>query len=141
MRKRGLVKTVMFTLTCLALAAFSMWNARSPSLAEIKASDIYVIDGDTIDLKGERIRLTGYDTPETKYADCSVEKALGDKATARLRALISGAARIELAKAEHLDKYGRGLGQLYLDGEDAGEILIREDLARSYHRGARLPWC
>ena len=50
-----------------------------------------VVDGDTIWLKGEKIRLMGYDTPETTTAFCGgdTEKQLGYKATERLQELLT----------------------------------------------------
>jgi micrococcal nuclease len=107
----------------------------------ISASDIYVIDGDTIDIDGERYRLVGFDTPETYRAECESEKQRGDRATARLRELVASATEITLDVQQSRDKYGRFLGNLLTDGDDVGDILVREDLARRYTGGQRQLWC
>ena len=54
----------------------------------------YVIDGDTFRLaSGERVRIAGIDAPETqpRQAKCAQELAAGRAATARARALLTGA--------------------------------------------------
>ena len=117
------------------------WLSERPQPEILSASQIYVIDGDTIDVDGERYRLTGFDTPETYRAECESEKLRGDQATARLRALVRAATEISFAAQPSRDKYGRGLGSLSVDGQNVGDILIREDLARRYSGGQRSTWC
>lgn len=117
------------------------WLSEQPQPEMLSASQIYVIDGDTIDVDGERYRLTGFDTPETYRAECESEKLRGDQATARMRALVRAATEISFAAQPSRDKYGRGLGALWVDGEDVGAILIRDDLARRYFDGQRYSWC
>lgn len=108
----------------------------------IAAADTHVVDGDTIDAAGERWRLTGFDTPETRYARCAREWMLGMTAKRRLERMIAGAGRVEIAARNGKDKYQRRLGALLLDGEDAADILVREGLARPYSgRGKRESWC
>jgi endonuclease YncB( thermonuclease family) len=48
-----------------------------------------VVDGDTIWLQGEKIRIADIDAPETHQPRCSSEKALGDRATDRLQQLLN----------------------------------------------------
>ncbi|TQV69546.1 thermonuclease family protein [Aliiroseovarius halocynthiae] len=84
-------------------------------------------------------RLVGFDTPETKDPGCPGEKALGDKATARLRQIVKGA-DITMRHDGH-DKYGRELVRLSADGRDVGDTLIREGLALAYRGGGRVNWC
>lgn len=107
----------------------------------IRASAIRVVDGDTIEYGGLSIRLTGFDTPETYYADCAAEKARGDAATARLRQLIRGATTLQLFLRDERDRYGRGLGSLLVDSQNVGDVLISEGLARRYSGGRRQGWC
>lgn len=118
--------------------------APAPEIApqgSIRASAVRVIDGDTIEYGGLSIRLLGFDTPETYYADCADEKARGDAATARLRHLIRGAGTLKLSLRDERDRYGRGLGSLLVDGRDVGDVLISEGLARRYSGGHRRGWC
>lgn len=112
------------------------------ALVVIQAQEVRVVDGDTIKALGETWRLTGFDTPETRYARCAREWMLGIVAKHRLEALIAGAGRIEIAARSGRDKYRRRLGALMIDGEDAADIMVREGLARPYNgRGKRQGWC
>lgn len=107
----------------------------------VKSSDIYVIDGDTIDVDGQRYRLVGYDTPETYRAQCESERERGDAATARLRALVSAVPEVTLQIQDGKDKYQRGLATLLINNLDVGSLLISEGLARRYLSGKRQSWC
>jgi endonuclease YncB( thermonuclease family) len=127
-------------LFVLVLGAMYLLSEQKPPQI-IAAGNIYVVDGDTIDIDGARFRLTGFDTPETYRAKCDAERARGDAATERLRALIATAQAITFEENGARDKYGRGLGQLYVDDRDVGRVLISEGLARVYTRGQRQNWC
>ncbi|WP_184566897.1 thermonuclease family protein [Sulfitobacter undariae] len=107
----------------------------------IRAQDIRVVDGDTIALGAHNIRLMGFDTPETYRAKCTFERNRGDAATKRLRNLVNGANTLDVRLTGRRDKFGRGLGGLYVDGRDVGALLIEEGLARPYHGGTRQGWC
>ncbi|ETX12730.1 hypothetical protein OCH239_17440 [Roseivivax halodurans JCM 10272] len=107
----------------------------------VTAAALRVIDGDTVEFQGLNYRLTGYDTPEVRNAACEIEKALGNRATARLQAMIDAASSMELRVKAGRDRYGRGLGSLLVDGQDVGDVLIAESLARRYHGGQRSGWC
>ena len=48
-----------------------------------------VVDGDTIWYQGTKIRLVGFDTPETSRPGCAREARLGKQATQRLQALLN----------------------------------------------------
>jgi len=109
--------------------------------ATIPGDLVYMIDGDTAEIQGERYRLTGYDTPETYRASCAEEKALGDLATARARELISTAAEVEIREQGKSDKFGRRLAELSVPEGDLGAILISEGLAVPYYGGKRIDWC
>ncbi len=129
--------------TILGLIAFALlvYIITEPPREAVRASSIYVIDGDTVDIDGERYRLTGFDTPETKRAECNREKALGDRATARLRELIQIRRPIELIEAKGRDKFGRRLAKLFVAHENVGDILVAEGLAREFKSGQRQGWC
>ena len=99
-----------------------------------------VVDGDTIWLKGEKIRLQGYDTPETTTNICggNREIRLGKKATRRLVAIMN-AGNLSIARNGY-DRYGRTLAVLYSNGKSVGDILIEEGLARRWPDGREF-WC
>jgi endonuclease YncB( thermonuclease family) len=86
-------------------------------------------------------RLVNIDTPETgSRARCPAERTLGDRATNAARALIAQARRLELNPTGRIDRYGRTIAFVVIDGHDMGETLIAEGLARPW-RGRREPWC
>lgn len=99
-----------------------------------------VVDGDTIWLEGTKVRIADIDTPETHEPRCASEKALGDKATRRLQALLNSGAITTLSIDRDEDRYGRKLRLVMVDGASVGEMLVREGLARPY-AGGRRPWC
>jgi endonuclease YncB( thermonuclease family) len=99
-----------------------------------------VVDGDTIWLNGENIRLADIDTPETHEAKCASEQALGDQATQRLRELLnSGPVNVSSIDRD-TDRYGRKLRIVAVGGVSVGETLVGEGLARWY-AGGRRSWC
>jgi endonuclease YncB( thermonuclease family) len=123
--------------------------AGTPGTEAIRASFGYchtgggtncVVDGDTIWLGGEKIRVADIDAPETHPSRCSEEARLGEAATQRLRQLLNNGA-ITLAPIDRdVDRYGRKLRIVLVDGRSVGDRLVDEGLARPYGRGGR-PWC
>jgi endonuclease YncB( thermonuclease family) len=99
-----------------------------------------VVDGDTIWLEGQNLRLQSYDTPEPYTDICggAAEVALAKQASARLLQLLNGNAfSVETAGT---DRYGRILATVRVGGRDVGDILIAEGLARSWPDGDEW-WC
>lgn len=128
------------------------------SRSNITFADFTITDGDTIRIKGERkgTRLVGFNTPESIEPGCAAERALGLKAKARLRQLVSkGRLSLERVRCacrpgtEGTDacNYGRSCGILRVDDRDVGDILISEGLAVAFVCGATRcpptpkPWC
>lgn len=99
-----------------------------------------VVDGDTFRQNGQRIRIADIDAPEVRDFKCSSEKQLGDRATLRLRELLS-AGPFELTPIDRdEDVYGRKLRVVIRDGKSLGEQLVDEGLARRW-TGSRRSWC
>jgi endonuclease YncB( thermonuclease family) len=117
---------------------------------------IDVIDGDTVRQQGFTYRLVGFDTPERgDRARCDDERQRAEKATQRLRSLISTGnprlTRVACAcrpgqEGTRNCNYGRLCGSLSIGGRDVGTILIGEGLAHPYVCSAtncpkRRQWC
>jgi endonuclease YncB( thermonuclease family) len=59
----------------------------------------------------------------------------------RLKRLLAGK-KVDLIADRQIDRYGRQLGHLRVDGRDMGDILIREGLCVPYSgRTKRRDWC
>lgn len=100
-----------------------------------------VIDGDTIEVNGERIRMLDFDTPEISEPKCASEYAKGQEAKFRLLELLnSGTVQIRSSGARDSDKYGRKLRLVLVDGRSVGDTLIAEGLAWPWE-GRRHAWC
>jgi micrococcal nuclease len=102
----------------------------------------HAIDGDTIDVSGERIRILNIDTPEIHHAHCDAERRLGLVARERMTVLLaSGALTLKRGDGHRMkDRHGRTLARVFVDGKDVGGILIAENLARPWE-GKRRSWC
>lgn len=94
-----------------------------------------VVDGDTIILSnGERVRLIGVDTPETKHPRKPVEY-YGKEASAFTKGMVEGKyVRLEYDWQER-DKYGRLLAYVYLlDGTFLNAEIIKQGYGHAFTR-------
>ena len=99
-----------------------------------------VVDGDTIWLDGQKIRVADIDAPETHPPRCALESDLGTRATHRLQELVNAGPFAVTAVDRDTDKYGRKLRVLTRGGQSLGDVLVSEGLARTW-TGKREPWC
>jgi endonuclease YncB( thermonuclease family) len=91
-----------------------------------------VVDGDTVWIRREKIRIADIDAPEMN-GTCRAERVLARRSRDRLVELLSeGPVRIERQGA---DRYGRTLARL----GNVGDRLVAEGLARRW--GDRRGWC
>ena len=94
-----------------------------------------VIDGDTIHMGEERIRLHGIDAPEQAQS-CQDENGhawrCGKAATAALREFIDGS-NVECEQRD-IDRYGRIVAVCYKDGTDINAWMVRNGWAVAYTR-------
>lgn len=101
-----------------------------------------VVDGDTIWLRGRKIRLADINAPETHQARCDHELRLGELATDRLVTLLN-AGPFTLSRDDperNRDRYGRLLRVVSRGGTSLGAALEKEGLAEHWH-GWRRDWC
>lgn len=102
---------------------------------------VCVVDGDTIEHHGWRVRLADINTPEIGGAQCARERMLGLQAKQRLIALMNeGPFELVRRGARDEDIYGRKLRVLERDGASLGDTLVAEGLAHPW-RGYRQSWC
>jgi len=99
-----------------------------------------VVDGDTLWLAGEKIRLEDIDAPEISEPKCASEQALGERAKLRLLELVNSVPVTLVMNGRDRDRYGRELRIVMVNGRSVGDELVREGLARKWD-GARHPWC
>ena len=109
----------------------------SAQLDPISARVERVIDGDTIHVRfeGKRytVRLIGVDTPETKHPTKAVQY-FGREASAFTKAALEGKT-VMLQKdrtGDTVDRYGRWLRYVLLDGDNFNARLIRDGYAHAY---------
>ena len=109
----------------------------SVQLDPISARVERVIDGDTIQVRFEgksyTVRLIGVDTPETKHPTKAVQY-FGREASAFTKAALEGKT-VLLQKdrtGDTVDRYGRWLRYVLLDGDNFNARLIREGYAHAY---------
>ena len=117
------------TRTALLLAAVLV--ATPAHAASVTIRSCY--DGDTCrSTKGERIRLACIDAPERGKA--------GDfAATSTLRQMVQGR-QVGIRRITR-DRYGRSIAELYVDGTNVGQELVRQGYAWIYGRYAyQCPW-
>jgi endonuclease YncB( thermonuclease family) len=100
------------------------------ALPDDMAGRASVIDGDTLEIHGTRIRLWGIDAPESSQlcrGDDSLPYRCGAKAANDLDAFIAG--RPVNCLPVSLDRYGRTVATCLVGGVDIGEWLVRNGLA------------
>jgi len=132
----------MKRLLAAALILFSLVAPASAAQFQMCGRDRYtcVVDGDTIWLNGQNLRLQNYDTPEPYNDICGgqAEVALAKRASARLLELLNSYPfTVETGRK---DRYGRVLATIRINGRDVGDILISEGLARRWPDGHEF-WC
>lgn len=131
-RKRRFGRGALAFFGLVLLFAWRYWAeplARVPLNSGAMVVVERVVDGDTLLLaNGERVRLLGVNTPETKHPSKPVEP-FGEEASAFTRAMVEGrTVRLELDR-ERRDAYGRILAYVYIDQRFLNEELIRAGLS------------
>ena len=113
--------------------AIALCLLATPALADV-TGPARVIDGDTLEIQGQRIRLHGIDAPESRqlcYLDGKPWQCGKDAANA----LADKIAR-QPVTCEDLgrDRYERIIARCTVAGEDIESWMVREGLALAYRR-------
>ena len=116
----------MLRLSYLALAMSALATSGHAQTMEGVA---VVVDGDTIEMTGTRIRLVGIDAPEAKQS-CQKDGsdwACGEEATGSLSSIIDGKPIVCVAQA--IDVYGRTIARCRNRIFDLGQEQLRRGMA------------
>lgn len=141
--RRGKRMTILVVLVSLAVAALQYFfrtagiqksnDPRCGGVAACFAGPVTrIVDGDTLDVSGQRIRLVLVDAPEraTRF---------GPAATEYLRAHcpLGSTALVDQDDLQMTDRYGRMLAVVWCGETRVNEAIIRAGHARLYRRFCR----
>lgn len=105
-----------------------------PALAE-SAGRASVIDGDTIDIHGQRIRLHGIDAPEKGQPCFDADQQpyrCGHTAAMALDAFIAGSP--VTCEERDVDRYGRTVARCSVRGQSINAWMVRQGYAMAYRK-------
>lgn len=118
-----------------AAVAFLLLCLPDRALATDLTGQASIVDGDTLEIHGTRIRLWGIDAPESSQL-CRGEDSLpyrcGAKAANELDRFIAG--RAVSCEQKSRDVYGRTVATCSAGGADLGDWLVRGGLAFDWPR-------
>lgn len=120
------------SLLLFGAIALAIWSPSGPPVSTISGT-VHIIDGDTLEMQGERVRILDIDAPETRQTckrSDGVAVPCGQVATAALAGLI-GTRSVTCDLFEH-DRYGRWLGRCSVGGDDVANWLALHGLAIPY---------
>ena len=103
--------------------------------AETLTGTASVIDADTIEIHGQRIRLEGIDAPESGqhcYHSNGTAWRCGQQASLAIANVIGR--RSVACRINSVDHYGRGLGTCYLGQTDLNGLIVNQGWALAYTR-------
>ncbi len=131
-----------FVLSTSAWAGWVYGNMKVSRFKRIYDGDTFYVDIDEwprIIGKNMPVRVKGIDAPEID-GKCDKEIFLARKATARLEKILLNAKTIELRRIER-GKYFRILAEVYVDGQNVADLMLKSGFVRPYRGGKRKPWC
>jgi endonuclease YncB( thermonuclease family) len=120
----------MLRLALTIIAVFACWSSDAANLTG-RAS---IIDGDTVEIHGQRIRLFGIDAPESRQT-CEAGGQIyrcGQQAALALADRI-GQQTVACDKRD-VDRYGRIVAVCRAGGEDVNAWMVRQGWALAYRR-------
>lgn len=128
-------RTVALALAGSVVSGPSDARGPAPSLRAMVAGEARVIDGDTIEIAGVRIRLEGIDAPETGQT-CSkadgTSWSCGNAAAAALERMVRG--QTVSCDGTGLDKYGRTLAVCFVAEHEINADLVAQGHAWAFVR-------
>lgn len=112
----------------------TFWSGASSAQAEEYVGRASVVDGDTLDIVGKRIRLWGIDAPESSQLCMRDEKTWQCGRDAALALADWLGARTVRCVARTTDRYGRSVSLCRVDGEDISAWLVSNGWALAFRR-------
>ena len=96
---------------------------------------VVVIDGDTFDVNGTRVRLFGVDAVETDQT-CVTEQGVTWLCGAWVTSVVTKRYQDKKAQCRTLDidRHERVVARCYVDGKDVAQQLVQDGLAFAYRR-------
>jgi endonuclease YncB( thermonuclease family) len=125
----------------------AIWPQSWPSVAQSSSAAVSspgqhvgiasVIDGDTIEIHGRRIRLDGIDAPESSQlcARGGVKERCGQAAALHLADMIGR--QTVRCETHDVDRYGRDIATCWLGGKNLNEAMVAAGQAVAYRRYSR----
>ena len=141
-------KALVFQMIILISFAFNA-SAAERLYGDAQISKVIkVYDGDTFyadidgwpDIVGDRIgiRIAGIDTPEIR-TKCESEKQLARTARRLAENLLKHAEIIEIRNIRR-GKYFRIVADVFIDGQNLADLMIKNGLAKPYDGGHKHSW-
>lgn len=141
LKKETIMKTLLIILLIFPLNLLAKENIR---IIRAVDADTFIVSAPFLPeplKKQHPLRLSNVDTPNVKrWANCDKEFKKGEEAKAFVENAIKTSKK-QFVKIVGYDKYGRFLGQIYLDGKSLSDSLIEKKLARPYYGGKKPSWC
>lgn len=118
------------------IATLGLLSSAPLSAAELIGT-AKVIDGDTLEIQGQRIRLHGIDAPESRQYCLArnTEYPCGAMATSWVTGLTFG--HETRCEGDKKGRYGRLLGVCFIDGKNLNSEIVRAGWALAYTRYSR----
>lgn len=134
--RRGVRKVVLFVMAPLLMIAALFGNDSTQQVSSLNdlVGRASVIDGDTIEIRGKRIRLWGIDAPEGRqrcFRDGKPWRC--GRSSANALAGFLGARTVECAHRD-TDRYGRMVAVCKVGDKDVGSWLVRNGWALDFTR-------
>ncbi len=151
-RRRATVRQItMFVIVfILTVVGGLIWTSGFRPLAwfdrqrsQPLTDNVRVVDGDTLRVDGERIRIASIDTPEMPpNSRCAAEAVLAERAKANLERMVGTGRQFAFVPnfGRERDVYGRLLGSVLIDGEEVGHAQLKAGLAQRW-MGRHAVWC